>query len=106
MNQPLLIALGAALTACGGTHSGEPQPPEHGYLSEHVKPGACGNRVEVCGEIARLDCGSEIDGPVYYYFLADEAIISICGGACLHPDNAAQCEIACPPPEWTCDTGV
>jgi hypothetical protein len=60
--------------------------------------------VEICGSTARLDCGSNVDGPLYYFNLQSEGIISTCGGACFAPDAQQQvvCDTMCPPAQWTC----
>jgi hypothetical protein len=61
--------------------------------------------VEYCGDIGKLNCGAEVDGPLYYFNIQSEEIMSICGGACFRPDEEQQvvCETLCPPPSWDCD---
>ncbi|CAA0125597.1 Uncharacterised protein [BD1-7 clade bacterium] len=54
--------------------------------------------VEHCGNIGRIDYDSETDGPLYYFDLQSEEVVSTCGGVCLAPtgDQAAVCETMCP----------
>ena len=61
--------------------------------------------IKYCGDIGELNCGAEVDGPLYYFDKQTEEIISTCGGACWRPDEEQQvvCETLCPPPSWDCN---
>ena len=61
--------------------------------------------IEYCNDVGRLDCGSKVDGPLYYFNMHSEEIISVCGGACFNPgeDQQLVCETMCPPPQWSCE---
>ena len=54
-----------------------------------------------CGKVSALDCGSEVDGPLYYFETATKCVLEICGGACMASADGGGC-VHCPPPEWTC----
>ena len=58
-----------------------------------------------CNELVKVNCNSEADGPLYYLNKTNGNQISICGGACWHPQNeqVEVCKTLCPPKEWTCD---
>ena len=55
------------------------------------------------GGLVAVECGSEVDGPLYYFDNRNGATLMTCGGACDMPDamrREGQCT-ACPPPQWT-----
>jgi hypothetical protein len=57
---------------------------------------------ETCGELAYVDCDSEVDGPAYYVEEETLRIIMRCGGACMIPSNEVKpgyCS-ECPPQQW------
>lgn len=120
---PLLLALGACPAKTPPVApQGEPpvtpetEPPpssdtptasmepaaDHPELAERVlEKFADNSRCEllgVCGELAIVDCGSAVDGPLYYVQRDDLSTVSTCGGACMSPDGCTNC----PPAQWQC----
>lgn len=53
-----------------------------------------------CGNIAHIDCGAEVDGPLYYVDKNTGEIIGYCGGYCM-VKNSQYCQ-NCPPKQWDC----
>lgn len=51
----------------------------------------------VCGDLAGINCDSEVDGPYDYVESDTLDLVSECGGACM----GAPCS-DCPPDDWTC----
>jgi hypothetical protein len=65
----------------------------------------CGKPL-ICGNVASIDCSSEVDGPLFYFDNSTGALIMVCGGSCESPDpnDPASCK-SCPPKEWACAEG-
>ena len=82
-----------------------PAMAEDVVLSEKPALETLGPNCEIedqCGELAYVDCDSEVDGPAYYVEEESLRIIMRCGGACMVPANetkAGYCS-ECPPKEW------
>lgn len=56
--------------------------------------------LEMCGELASIDCNSAADGPLYYVKVQTKEIVGYCGGFCMAP-REDRCQ-NCPPQDWTC----
>jgi hypothetical protein len=59
--------------------------------------------VTYCGDLVSVDCGAEVDGPLYYVDRNSGEIVEWCGGFCFgnSDSNDKYCR-NCPPEGWTC----
>ncbi len=101
-----LLTVITLLIACGGSNdsiNGDEEDGDEDQFISSVDQSNCSD-LEICGDIGKLDCGSSVDGPLYYFNLQSEQIISVCGGACFLPEGEQQlvCATMCPPVEWDC----
>ncbi len=109
------LAAGALLLGCGGkgnepasdAEKAEAPSYRENYsqydelVREQLASGEC--KVDsTCGELAFINCHTEVDGPGYYIHSSMGGVLEVCGGACMAgPAQNGWC-MACPPPEWTC----
>ncbi len=57
-----------------------------------------------CNNLVMVNCGADVDGPLYYLDKDTGNEISSCGGACFTANLTKRelCMTMCPPKEWTC----
>lgn len=101
-NITILLLCISVLSACDNDKNDGTNDNDVRYISS-IDQSMCDD-VVVCGDLGKLDCGSAVDGPLYYFNLLNEEIISECGGICFAsgPDQQEICETMCPPKEWSC----
>jgi len=69
--------------------------------SANLEPIA-GCEIEVCEDIAAIDCGAEVDGPLFYINTKKNKLVMCCGGCCDTDERqGTQCS-QCPPKSWGC----
>lgn len=93
---------GCAGTGAGATGIGGAEQALHPAIVERLGPDAHCSAPAFCGDLVAVDCGSEVDGPLYYFDNRSGAPLMTCGGACDMPESMrreGQCT-ACPPPQW------
>jgi hypothetical protein len=110
------LVAGALLLGCGGKENeptsgaektqDSPYRENYSQYDEQVREQLASGQCKVdstCGELAYIDCRTEVDGPGYYIHSPTGRVLEVCGGACmLGPGQNGWC-MACPPPEWTCE---
>ena len=101
-----VIGVALLVAGCGGTSRDSGENESLGLVSyiDEIDVSYCDPLVS-CSGIGKINCGAELDGPLYYYDLQSEEIISVCGGACMAPDDEQKivCQTMCPPAEFICE---
>ena len=56
-----------------------------------------------CGDLVKISCAPEVDGPEGYFDNVSGNLVMACGGSCMvvDPNDPQQCK-SCPPKEWAC----
>src|SRR5687768_11339772 len=88
---PLVLLCGCGIVAIPGD-----LPSPDTEIGGRASGARC-TRPKYCGPIGFVDCGSQTDGPAYYFERSSGKVIAACGGFCMSGDCRD-----CPPPSWTC----
>lgn len=98
----ILLLVGTIVISGCASNPSNPEFNINQFVKENYKD--C-DKPEFCNNLVMVNCGAEVDGPLYYLNKNTGEEISVCGGACWHPQGKEieVCETRCPPKEWDCE---